>query len=131
MILSHACIIAASLLPVLTVGSAKFLPVRAAERRGRFDNENPREWEGRQIGWRQRAVAAQQNGFEGLPLFIAAVVLAEMAHAEPSRIDALALAYVLTRLVFVVVYVAGWGAVRSLVWTVGLFLCFALLALAG
>ncbi|MBL8431744.1 MAG: MAPEG family protein, partial [Dechloromonas sp.] len=76
------------------------------------------------------AHAAQMNGFEALPLFIAAVVLAQQAHAEQGRIDTLALLFVAIRIVYVVVYLMNLGTLRSLVWGAGFAVSVAILAMA-
>ena len=80
------------------------------------DNQQPREWLGRQQGWRARAMAAQANSFEGLPLFIGAVIIAHQLGYNQPRLDLLALAYLALRLVYIGVYIAGIGSVRSAVW---------------
>ena len=41
------------------------------------DNQNPREFLGKTTGLAARAHAVQQNSFESLPLFIAAILMAE------------------------------------------------------
>ena len=128
---AHWCILAACLLPVLTIGLAKAGSVLAKGRNGEmFDNNHPREWAARLTGWQQRAHAAQMNGFEALPLFIAAVVLAQQSHAEQGRIDALALVFVAIRIVYVIVYLMNLGTLRSLVWGAGFAVSVAILAMA-
>lgn len=124
-------ILAAFMLPVLTVGMAKAATIRQGRRNGGYDNNNPREWAGKLTGWHQRANAAQINGFEGLPLFAAAVILAQMAQADQTRIDQLALAYIGIRVVYVVLYLANLGYLRTLVWVAGLATNIALLAMAA
>ena len=84
----------------LTVGTAKATS-RGSRKNGGYDNNNPRQWEDKLQGWKQRAVAAQNNGFEALPLFAAAVLMAQQAHADQARIDQLALAFIVVRLVYV------------------------------
>ncbi len=128
---AHWCILAACLLPVLTIGLAKAGSVLAKGRNGEmFDNNHPREWAARLTGWQQRAHAAQMNGFEALPLFIAAVVLAQQSHAEQGRIDALALVFVAIRIIYVIVYLMNLGTLRSLVWGAGFAVSVAILAMA-
>ncbi|MGH6646539.1 MAPEG family protein [Aquabacterium sp.] len=124
-------VLAAFMLPVLTVGMAKAATIKLGRRNGGYDNNNPREWAGKLSGWHQRAHAAQINGFEGLPLFAAAVIFAQMAQADQARIDMLALAYIGIRVVYVAMYLANLGALRTLVWTAGLATNIALLAMAA
>ena len=129
--IAHWCILAACLLPILTIGLAKAGPVLAKGGNGEvYDNRHPREWAARLSGWQQRAHAAQMNGFEALPLFIAAVVLAQQAHAEQGRIDTLALLFVAIRIIYVVVYLMNLGTLRSLVWGAGFAVSVAILAMA-
>lgn len=108
--LAHWCVLVAGLLPYLSayIGKAGGFGVK--------DNQQPREWLGRQQGWRARAMAAQANAFEGLPLFIGAVLIAHQLGYNQSRLDLLALAYVLLRVVYTGLYIAGMGSLRSAVW---------------
>jgi uncharacterized MAPEG superfamily protein len=87
-----------------------------------FDNASPRVWAERQTGWRARAIAAQQNQFEAFPPFAAAVLAAEFAHAPQARIDALAVAFVATRIAYTAAYLSDRATTRSAVWAVG-FAC--------
>lgn len=112
--LAHWCLIAAALLPFATVWVVRlgvFVP---------SDNTAPREWSVRQSGWRARGLAAQSNGFEGLPLFVAAVLGAQQWDADPARVGMLALAYVFLRAAYVVFYLCGLGTARSAVWLLAL-----------
>lgn len=130
MSIANWCILAACALPPLTVGLAKVASARLENKEGRYDNNNPRAWAERLTGWQQRANAAQMNGFEALPLFIAAVILAQQAHADQARIDMLALTFIAIRIAYVAVYLMNIGALRTLVWTAGLITSIAILAMA-
>lgn len=92
-----------------------------------FDNSNPRPWLARQSGWRARANAAQTNLFEGLAFFYAAVLFALHGNADLGYLGKLMLAWVVLRLVYIAVYVGGYGTVRSLLWTACLALNVAIL----
>lgn len=118
--LAYWCLLAAAALPYVTAWIAK------AGAFGLGDNRAPREWAARQGGWRARALAAQLNGFEGLPLFMAGVLAAHQFGAAQARIDALALAYVLLRVVYVSLYIRDRSTPRSLVWALGLAVSVAL-----
>jgi len=118
---AYWCVLAAAVLPYLSADLAK------AGAYGPRDNAAPREWASRQSGWRSRANAAQANGFEGLPFFIGAVVIAHQLGAAQGRIDLLAVAYVVLRVVYVGLYVAGIGGLRSAVWALGFVANVALL----
>ncbi|OYT93142.1 MAG: glutathione metabolism protein [Burkholderiales bacterium PBB3] len=123
------CVLAACLLPIATVALAKVKAARLSRKNGGYDNNNPREWQSKLSGWQQRANAAQANGFEALPLFIAGVVFAQMAQADQSRIDLLAMAFVGIRVAYVAAYLANLGTLRSLIWCAGVGVCIALLAM--
>ena len=125
------CVLIACVLPVLSVGMAKASTARLSRKNGGYDNNSPREWEAKLTGWQQRANAAQANGFEALPLFIAGVLFAHMAQAEQGRIDMLAMAFVGIRCAYVAAYLANLGTLRTLIWTAGLGVSIALLALGA
>ena len=130
MTIANWCVLAACVLPIVTVGLAKAGSAKLARHAGGYDNNNPREWAKNLTGWRQRAYAAQQNGFEALPLFIAAVVLAQQAHADQARIDTLALVFIALRVLYVGIYLLNVGTLRSLVWSAGMVASIALLLMA-
>nr|WP_316638703.1 MAPEG family protein [uncultured Roseateles sp.] len=119
MTLANYCIIAAGLLPIVCAGIAKSKGFGKRRREGGFDNNNPRAWLANLSGWQARANAAQANSFEALPLFIAGVLVAQQMQAPQGRVDALALAFVASRLVFIGLYLADKASLRSLAWTVG------------
>src|SRR5450830_285657 len=89
---------------------------------GGFDNDHPRQWMARQTDWRARANAAQANSFEGLPFFMAAVIIAHQLGAAQTLLDILAFLYVLTRVVYITMYVGGLSSARSAAWAVGMLL---------
>ncbi len=113
--------IAASVLPFLTAGLAKLL--------GKFklqDNHNPRDFQKNLTGVAARAQAAQQNGYETLPVFLAAVLMAEYMVINQHVINQLAWTYVLLRIFYVVTYLADLATLRSIIWILG-FTCPVLL----
>lgn len=103
---------------------AGFLPLAAGifakASRPNFDNDNPRAWLATLDGAGARAKAAMENGFEGFPLFAAAVIVAHMLKAEQATVDLLAMGYIACRVVFTFVYIKGWGTLRSTVWAAGI-----------
>lgn len=129
MTIANWCVLAACMLPTATVGLAKLASAKLARGAGRYDNKQPREWAAGLTGWQARANAAQMNGFEILPLFIAAVVLAQQAHGDQGRIDTLALGFIGLRLVYIALYLANVDALRTLVWFAGVGVSIALLAM--
>jgi uncharacterized MAPEG superfamily protein len=131
MTIAKWCVLAACVLPILTVGLAKISTAKLSRKQGGYDNEQPREWESKLTGWQSRAHAAQMNGFEALPLFIAGVIFAQMAQADPTRINLLAIAFVVIRVAYVVAYLMNWASLRTVIWTAGLGVSIALLAMGA
>lgn len=126
MTIANWCILIACVMPTATVGLAKIGSAKSAPGQGRYSNRHPREWAANLKGWQRRANAAQQNGFEALPLFIAAVLLAQQAHAGQSRIDLLAMGFIAIRVAYVACYIANLATLRTIVWAAGLLVCLAL-----
>ncbi len=118
------CILVAAVLPYLAVFVAK------AGAKG-FDNHRPRAWYQSFEGYRQRALWAQQNSFEIFPLFAAAVIIAHLAGATQAWVDGLAIAFVASRIAYLVCYIADLALARSLVWTLGFGCCVALFIIAA
>lgn len=102
------CVLLAAILPVVTVGVAKW---------GQdYDNRQPRQWSESLAGYRLRAHAAHQNGYEAFPFFAAAVFGATLLKAPSGTVDALALAFIITRVLYTICYVLDWPTQRSVVW---------------
>lgn len=118
---AYWCVLAAALLPYLASYIAK------SGSFGPRDNVQPRAWDERQTGWRARANGAQANSFEGLPFFIGAVIIAHQLGASQGRLNMLAAAYVALRVVYIALYVRGWGSARSTVWTLAFLVNIAIL----
>lgn len=129
MTIAKWCILLACLLPVLTMFIAKVSLSFKPRREGGFDNNHPREWEAKLSGWQARAKAAQDNGFEALPLFIAGVLFAQMSHANQASIDQLAMIFIAIRLAYVAAYLMNWASLRSVIWFAGFLVSAALLFL--
>ncbi|WP_334176051.1 MAPEG family protein [Pseudoxanthobacter sp.] len=105
------CILAAVFLTYLVLIPAKLDPA--------FDNREPRTVHAAQTGLRRRAWSAHLNGFEALPFFIGAVILAEMNGGPQNCINGSALAFVVARAVYGAAYLADRPRLRSLSWLVG------------
>ena len=130
MTITQWCVLAACLLPVLTMGMAKASFGRTPRREGGFDNVNPREWEAKLTGWQGGAHAARSDGVEALALFIAGVFFAQMSGVEQGRIDMLALAFVALRLAYTWAYLSNHASLRSLIWFAGIGVSVALLVIS-
>lgn len=126
MTLANYCLIAACMLPVLSAALAKSKGYGKRRRDGGFDNHNPRNWLANLEGWQARANAAQANGFEALPLFIAGVLAAQQMGTAQGRVDGLAISFVMVRIAYIYFYLADQPSLRSLVWAVGLAISIAL-----
>lgn len=124
MTMAFWCVLIAGLLPYVSTLAAKI----GGER---FDNRNPRDWLAAQSGFRRRANAAQSNGFEAFPLFAAGVVVAHIAGAAPSRVDELAIGFVVARLFYTLFYFVDMALMRSLAWSVGIGCSAALFFIAA
>ena len=109
MTIAYACVLFMGLFPYVATGIAK----KGFEN---YDNSMPRQWLAQQTGFRARANAAQANLFESLPLFFAAVIIASINNAPQTRVDLLALVFVLARMAYLVCYIANWPTTRSIVW---------------
>lgn len=126
MTVAEACILVACLLPIACAALAKSKGFGKPRREGGFDNHDPRRWLAGLQGWQARAHAAQLNGFEALPVFIAGVLVAQRAQAAQPLVDALALAFLAARLGYIGAYLADRALLRSVLWVLGLACCIAL-----
>ncbi|MEC7119217.1 MAG: MAPEG family protein [Pseudomonadota bacterium] len=85
------------------------------------DNQNPRLMLAKlPNGLAARAHAAQLNSFETLPVFLAAVLMAQYMIVPQAVINNLAIAYVLLRVLYGIAYLANWASFRSVIWFLGL-----------
>ena len=128
--LAYLCILVACLLPIVCAGIAKSGTFGRPRSQGGYDNRDPRAWLARQQGHRARANAAQANSFEALPIFIAGVLVAQLAGVGASTVNTLAVVFVLLRLLYIALYVTDRAAARSIVWMLGMGVCIALFVLA-
>lgn len=80
------------------------------------DNQNPRVFLNQTTGLASRADAVQKNSFESLPLFIAAVLMAEYMVVNQAVILVLGQAYLLLRVAYGICYLANWSKLRSVIW---------------
>ena len=105
---------------VLVVGLLPYLWTTIAKAGTAYDNRVPRAPQENVPEWRKRALWAHYNAFEALPLFSAAVIIAQQVGVTQGRINGLALAFVGFRVAHGLVYIAGFATLRSLVWAGGL-----------
>ena len=106
------CLLIAGLLPILAKA-----PVVYFQNRDRgYDNKHPRAQQQRLTGIGARAVAGHYNAFEAFPLY-AAAVLATLASGQiTERALQLAVAFIVLRVAYHVLYLLNVDKLRSLVW---------------
>ena len=117
------CVLVAALLPYVTVGLAKYDRT--------YDNRSPRDWEARLEGRQRRAVFAHYNHFESFAPFAAAVIVAHVAGAPQSTVDALAVTFVVLRVIYTLLYIYDKPTARSGVWAAGLACVIGLFVVAA
>lgn len=110
---------------------------------GGFDNTNPRnqgaslqgKLSAADYGKWQRAEAAQQNGFDSLPLFASAVGIASLARVPAQTVNNLSVAYLASRALYNILYINttdnAKAGIRSLTWLFGIGTLLTLLVKAG
>jgi uncharacterized MAPEG superfamily protein len=124
---AYWCLAFAALLPIICAGLAKSTGFGKSRREGGFDNHHPREWLGKLSGWQARANAAQNNTFEALPFFFAAVIIAHQLQAAQVRLDILCFVWVMLRIFYIICYVGDMASARTGVWIGALVINFLIL----
>ncbi|MFC6380385.1 MAPEG family protein [Psychrobacter glacincola] len=117
--------VVASLLPLTMALTAKAI--------GGFnlaDNAHPRDFLQGTTGPAARANAAQQNSYETLPVFLAAVLVAMLFFVPQIIVNTLAWLYVLIRIGFCVAYITNLAMFRSILWGLSIACCLMLFYLA-
>ncbi|MDE1992703.1 MAG: MAPEG family protein [Rhizobiaceae bacterium] len=124
MTIAFWCVLVALLMPYVWFGAIK--PTTDNER----NLDQPRDFVDRLEGRSKRAWGAHVNSFEANTPFAAGVIIAHLAHATQSWIDALAVLFVILRIIYGVLYINGAGKLRSAVWSLSM-LCIIGLFLIG
>lgn len=120
------CLFIAVLLPYL----AK-LPLDYALRRdGLFSNSYPREQQMKGRGLAARAYGAHQNAFEALLVFGIAVLAAIASNHITPVIEKLAIAFIVIRVLYHILYLMNHATLRSAIWFLGLVSCLSILYLS-
>ncbi|VEB41808.1 MAPEG family [Chromobacterium violaceum] len=104
---------------------------RRGQGRRALRQPSPAEWAARLDGYRQRANWAQQNAWEALPTYLAAVAAAWWMKVPVAEMNAAAGVFALARVAHGLLYVADKAALRSLAWLVGLLAVLYLFLRAG
>ena len=115
-----ACLLIAVLIPYVLAGLAGRYK---AQQFGKADNNNPRLQAAQLTGAGARAVAAQQNAWEALAVFTAALVAAYLGGAAPASLAAPALLFVAARIAHAVCYIRDLATPRSAMFGIGFLAC--------
>ncbi len=128
MTIAYWCVLVALFLPYLSTATAKAVSGGFSPRH----NHDPRALLDNLSGLGRRANNAQLNSFEVTPAFSAAVIIAHLAGgAEQSLIDQLAIAFVVSRILYFLCYLADWATLRSLVWFANMGLIISLFVVSA
>ena len=113
MTIAYWCVFIAALLPYIWVVMAKLS-------KPGFNNSQPRIFLESLDGWAQRANWAQANSFEAFPAFAAAVIIGSVIGTiEQDTLNALAILFIVCRILYGIFYITDKATLRSLVWFVG------------
>ena len=93
---------------------------------GKYNNRAPRAGEQDLQGVSQRVSWAEQNSYEILPGYIAAIIVSYLVGAEQYCIDIFALIFIGSRILYCLCYIKDWPSLRSAVWVVGLLCIIAI-----
>jgi len=117
------CLFAATLLPYL----AKAPVAIAMNKLNGYDNNHPRSQQAKLTGFGARALAAHQNSFESLIIFVPAVLLAIATNNATDTIALLAVTHVIARIAYNLLYLFNISILRSIVWAVATVSSFAII----
>lgn len=118
---AYWCVLAAAILPILTLYPGKISKS--------YDNATPRDPDYWKDPFRARVWAASQNGVEAFPVFAASVIIATTLGAPQGWIDFLAGIFVLARLGYIAAYFGDRATLRSAIWSIGFFATIAIFML--
>lgn len=123
---AYWCVLIAALLPYVWIYVAKTGAPK-------YNNMNPRAWIAKQAdNYKvQRAYNAHLNALEAFAPFAAGVLMAQFAGVADDTIAALSIAFIVSRVLHGVLYLANAALLRSLVWLAGYACVIALLVLAA
>jgi uncharacterized MAPEG superfamily protein len=122
----YAALIAAVLL--IYIPRAVVARAQAQQPEG-FDNAHPRAQQAKLTGLGARARGAHENAFEAFGPFAAGVLACKVGGVDADELALLSIAFVLLRVVYLVLYLGNKATLRSAVWTLGFLISLALLTL--
>ena len=115
MTIAFFCVLVASVLPIVWIAVAKISSGFKIK-----DNERPREFLANADDFSKRAVWAQNNAWEALTPFAAAVIIASIVGVDQGVIDSTAFVFIFMRILHGIAYLINKPTFRSIVWTVGM-----------
>lgn len=115
-----ACLLIVMMMPQVCAWIGGYLRYKQC---GGIDNKHPRLQVAKLEGCAHRAYAAQQNCWEALGMFSAALVAVHMSGIVLDTVSTLCIVFVLVRTVFIVCYLANVDAVRSASFMASLVIC--------
>lgn len=125
MTITAACILVVTLAPYFLSLAARSQVSRSAY------VDDPRAYSETLTGWHRRAHLAHLNAFEAVPALLAGVLVAELAQAPRGSIDAIAIAFVVVRVLHAACYIADRPVLRSHAWRLGMVCVIGLFVVAA
>ena len=122
------CLLIAAFLPIVLAGIGGYFKSQQFDT---LDNNNPRVQSAQLVGAGARAVAAQQNAWEALAIFTAAVAIAHMAGVDPATSATPAMLFIASRVLHGGFYIADLAPLRSVSFLVALGSCIWLFSQAA
>lgn len=95
-------------------------------------NYNPRAHLDKSEGLAKRFYNIHLNSIEMFAPFAVAVIVAELAGKLPQiTIDRLAVAFLVTRLLYIIAYAKNWAPLRTLIWWIGALITLSFFVLSA
>ena len=113
------CLFIATLLPYLS----KLVLSYFMQQANGYDNHYPRQQQSALQGMGARALAAHQNSFEALLIFAIAILVAIATNHVTKLNEYLAMIFIISRVIYHIIYLLNLGTLRTLIWLVGLVSC--------
>lgn len=121
------CLFVTIFLPYICAGISSFYRLKLPQG---IDNKAPRQQATLLEGAGARAYAAQQNAWEALPVFTAAVVTAHIMGADLQKSALAAIIFTVARILHIPAYISNQDKLRSLSFVTGFGCCIWLFILA-
>lgn len=97
---------------------------------GYYDNRHPRQQQSQLTGVGARAMGAQANSWETLQIYTAVLFIAYAAGVDLARLDLVSILFLVLRVIYVALYLMDLAALRSIVYSLGLFCCIYIFGVA-